>query len=108
MNDTPESPRQSPEQSARRSPDPATITTLLGPKSILATQRQGWRATVAGEHVRTCPYTGPDERTQALRLMWVRGYAAGLTDLRSARATTDTAAEDARQSPDDASPPTVD
>lgn len=96
MNDTPESPRQS--------LGAATIATLLGPKVILETQRDGWRAAVAGEHVRTCPYRERDPRTDALRQMWTRGYAAGLTDLRAARATAPTD-EDPRQSPKDAGPP---
>lgn len=91
----------------RRSPDPGRIARLLGPKTILDTQRAGWQSAVRGEHVRACPYRGPDERAAGLRAMWLRGYAAGRTDLRTARTGPPAAVSDVdtRRSPEDASPP---
>lgn len=67
----------------RQSPSAAD---LLGPQLTLATQEQGYTAALAGEPVRTCPWmTATTDRDRALQAMWIRGYAAGRTDLRAAR-----------------------
>lgn len=59
---------------------------LLGPGLVLATQDQGYTAGLNGDHVDTCPWRSADtDRERALRQMWIRGYSAGRTDLRSAR-----------------------
>jgi ribosome modulation factor len=66
---------------------PASAADLLGPRETLATQEQGYAAALAGEHVRECPWkAAATDREVALRAMWVRGFAAGRTDLRSAGA----------------------
>lgn len=70
----------------RRSPGEPSAADLLGPRDTLAAQDQGYAAALAGEHVRVCPWTaGTTERERALLAMWIRGYAAGRTDLRRAR-----------------------
>jgi ribosome modulation factor len=77
MNDhpTPDQPRQSP-----------SATDLLGPRATLAAQEQGYAAALASKDVLTCPWrTATTDRDAALRDMWIRGYVAGRTDLRSAR-----------------------
>jgi ribosome modulation factor len=67
----------------RQSPSAAD---LLGPQLTLATQEQGYTAALTGEHVSNCPWKGATtERDRALQTMWIRGYAAGRTDLRAAR-----------------------
>jgi ribosome modulation factor len=59
---------------------------LLGPRLVLATQDQGYAAALNGDHVTTCPWMVADtDRDRALRQMWIRGYSAGRTDLRTAR-----------------------
>ena len=57
---------------------------VLGPKAVLDAQRQGHKAAVSGAGVEACPWARavtPADR--AAREAWVRGYAAGRTDLRS-------------------------
>lgn len=69
----------------------------LGPKEVLETQELGRRAAHAGHRVDTCPWKTPaTERETALREMWIRGYAQGLTELRQASGAPETP----RQSPD--------
>jgi ribosome modulation factor len=59
---------------------------LLGPGLVLATQDQGYTAALNGDHVDTWPWRSAEtDRERALRQMWIRGYSAGRTDLRSAR-----------------------
>jgi ribosome modulation factor len=59
---------------------------LLGPGLVLATQDQGYTAALNGEHVDTCPWRSAEtDRDRALRQMWIRGYSAGRTELRTAR-----------------------
>lgn len=59
---------------------------LLGPGMVLATQDQGYAAALNGDHVGTCPWRSAEtDRERALRQMWIRGYSAGRTDLRTAR-----------------------
>lgn len=59
---------------------------LLGPGLVLATQDQGYTAALNGDHLDTCPWrSAKTDRECALRQMWIRGYAAGRTDLRAAR-----------------------
>ncbi len=56
---------------------------VLGPKAVLEAQQQGQAAALAGEPVTSCPWaraTTPAD--QAAREAWVRGYAAGRTELR--------------------------
>ncbi|HEX3781312.1 MAG TPA: Rmf/CrpP family protein [Pseudonocardiaceae bacterium] len=77
------------ERGARQSPMAAWLASsaaeLLGPRLVLATQDQGYAAALNGDHVRTCPWMAADtDRERALRQMWIRGYSAGRTDLRSA------------------------
>jgi ribosome modulation factor len=68
----------------RQSPSAAD---LLGPRDVLAAQDQGHAAALAGDDVLTCPWKAPrTDRETALRDMWIRGYSAGRTDLRAARA----------------------
>ena len=75
-------PRQSPPTSQ---PDNSAAA-LLGPRLVLAAQDQGYAAGFNGDHVDACPWrNASSDREQALRQMWVRGYAAGRTDLRVAR-----------------------
>lgn len=77
MNDTTDRPSPRPRQS------PAD---LLGPQLVLATQDQGYLAALDAASVLTCPWTAPTSaRDEALQQMWIRGYAAGRTDLRRAR-----------------------
>lgn len=69
---------------------PASEVGALGPKAVLAAQRQGHEAAVAGAAVDACPWARaatPAERDA--REAWVRGYAAGRTRLRSASAPPD-------------------
>lgn len=71
----PTTPRQS----------PATVVDLLGPRLTLATQEQGHAAGFAGADISTCPWKpATTDRERALQAMWIRGYAAGRTDLRRA------------------------
>jgi ribosome modulation factor len=59
---------------------------LLGHGLVLATQDQGYAAAWNGDHVNACPWRSAEtDRDLALRQMWIRGYAAGRTDLRTAR-----------------------
>lgn len=70
----------------RQSPDGTSAADLLGPRDTLATQEQGYAAALAGDHVDQCPWkAAATERERALLAMWIRGYAAGRTDLRLAR-----------------------
>lgn len=82
-------PRQSPTPPADSSPPgdaPATAADLLGPQAALAAQQQGRAAALAGQPVTTCPWRTADApRDRAARDMWIRGYAAGRTDLRLSR-----------------------
>jgi ribosome modulation factor len=60
---------------------------LLGPRRVLTTQAEGYLAALEGRHADACPWKlATDDREVALRQMWVRGYAAGRTDLRTGRA----------------------
>jgi ribosome modulation factor len=71
------------QQPPRLSPSPAD---LLGPRATLAAQEQGYAAALAGQDVLSCPWkAAATDRDVALRDMWIRGYAAGRTDLRAAR-----------------------
>lgn len=73
--ENPIAPRQSPPAAAD----------LLGPRLTLATQDQGYAAALAGDHISTCPWkTATTDRERALQAMWIRGHAAGRTDLRRA------------------------
>lgn len=70
----------------RQSPGGASPADLLGPRDTLAVQEQGYAAALAGEHVLVCPWRAAStERERALLATWIRGYAAGRTDLRRAR-----------------------
>ncbi|HEX3780312.1 MAG TPA: Rmf/CrpP family protein [Pseudonocardiaceae bacterium] len=72
----------------RQSPAAESTADLLGPLLVLATQDEGYAAAMAGDQVDTCPWKAADtDRGRALRLMWIRGFSAGRTDLRTARAT---------------------
>jgi ribosome modulation factor len=72
-------PRQSP-------PARSAASDLLGPRLVLAIQAEGYMAALAGEHPSTCPWKiAADNGDAAKRQMWIRGYAAGRTDLRTAR-----------------------
>lgn len=71
----PTTPRQSP-----------SAADLLGPQLTLATQQQGHAAALAGDDVSSCPWkNATTDWDRALQAMWIRGYAAGRTDLRAAR-----------------------
>jgi hypothetical protein len=62
------------------------VADVLGPKETLDAQQAGRLAALAGQHARTCPWAAPrDDRERVLRLIWVRGYAAGRTEPRQAR-----------------------
>jgi ribosome modulation factor len=75
-------PRQSPMVGCLGS----SAADLLGPQLVLATQDQGYTAALNGDHLDTCPWRSAEtDRERALRQMWIRGYSAGRTDLRSAR-----------------------
>ena len=64
----------------------STAADLLGPRLVLAIQDEGYMAALAGEHADSCPWKkATDDREVAKRQMWIRGYAAGRTDLRTAR-----------------------
>jgi ribosome modulation factor len=78
----PTGPRQSPMAGWLGS----SAADLLGPALVLATQDQGYEAALNGDHVDTCPWRSAEtDRERALRQMWIRGYSAGRTDLRTAR-----------------------
>lgn len=71
------------QQPRRQSPSPAD---LLGPRATLAAQEKGYAAALAGQDALSCPWKSPaTEREAAMRDMWIRGHAAGRTDLRAAR-----------------------
>ena len=78
-----------PDEEARQSLPPSRLASaadVLGPRLVLAAQDQGYTAAWNGEHVNACPWlTATTERGLTLRQMWIRGYAAGRTDLRIAR-----------------------
>lgn len=75
-------PRQSPPASALGT----AAADLLGPRLVLATQDEGYTAALKGDHMDSCPWLrASSDRELALRKMWIRGYAAGRTDLRAAR-----------------------
>ncbi len=61
------------------------ITELLSTKAILDAQNAGRQAAYAGNSVTTCPHGDENDRSHALRAMWVRGYAAGRTRVREQR-----------------------
>jgi ribosome modulation factor len=83
-------------QTARQSPTSASAADLLGPQEVLAVQDLGHTAGFAGESPLTCPWAKATEPADvARRNMWIRGFAAGTTDLRTARQP----AQDRRQSP---------
>lgn len=83
MNDNTTPDRQPPRQSP-------SVADLLGPRATLAAQDRGYAAALAGEDVLTCPWkAATTDREAALRDMWIRGYAAGRTDLRAARSPGD-------------------
>ena len=68
-------------------PPRRTAADLLGPRLVLTTQAEGYLAALEGRHADTCLWKlATDDREIALRQMWVRGYAAGRTDLRTGRA----------------------
>ena len=70
-------------------PTDRTAADLLGPQLVLATQGEGYLAAVEGQRPDTCPWrSATDDPEMALRQMWVRGYAAGRTDLRTGRANS--------------------
>jgi hypothetical protein len=79
------------------------VVALLGPGAVLAAQEAGQRAAWEGNPVTACPWPAgsDDPRVPVLRQMWARGYAAGRTDLRTARATapqgSDAGTDDAGQ-----------
>jgi len=67
----------------RQSPSAAD---LLGPLEVLAIQDQGRAAGFAAESPLTCPWARATEPADNARKdMWIRGYAAGKTDLRIAK-----------------------
>lgn len=103
-----ERPRRSPLQPSRdraelETPVPsegASAADLLGPKEVLETQQEGRAAAAAGRPVTACPWRDASgELDRARRDMWVRGYAAGRTELRSARASGAAAAAEAPSPP---------
>lgn len=68
---------------------------LLGPKTILETQEAGRAAALAGDPATACPWPAPaDARETALRAMWVRGFAAGRTEIRQRQSPTDPPSSD--------------
>jgi hypothetical protein len=59
---------------------------VLGPLGVRDAQDAGRAAAWDGQPVAACPYPPTEDLlAQAQRLMWARGYAAGRTDLRTAR-----------------------
>lgn len=63
-----------------------TAADVLGPAAALDAQRRGREAALAGQPVTTCPWRDAvGGRGRAARDMWLRGYAAGRTDLRVSR-----------------------
>jgi hypothetical protein len=84
----------------RQSPGDHSATGVLGPKDTIEAQEAGRLAAFTGEPVTVCPWAeAADDRQAALRLAWVRGYAAGRTDLRAARDPGQPAEPPPRQSP---------
>ena len=70
----------------RQSPTVPSAADLLGPQEVLAIQELGHATGFAGESPLTCPWKAASEPADlARRDMWNRGYAAGRTDLRSAK-----------------------
>jgi hypothetical protein len=86
MNDKPTDagePRQSPTWPGETAAD------VLGPAAALDAQRRGREAALAGQDATTCPWRAATAgRDRAARDMWLRGYAAGRTDLRMSRPLT--------------------
>jgi ribosome modulation factor len=75
------SPRQSPETGS-------TAADILGPKTVLEIQEKGRQSALSGERIESCPWPSPEnENDRAKRDMWIRGYAAGRTDLRARRSS---------------------
>lgn len=73
---------------ARQSPTGPgeTAADVLGPAAALDAQRRGRAAALAGQAVTVCPWRDATVgRDRAARDMWLRGYAAGRTDLRVSR-----------------------
>lgn len=71
----------------RQSPTLPSAADLLGPQEVLAIQQRGHEAAFAAESPLSCPWASASEPADvARRDMWIRGYAAGRTDLRSAKA----------------------
>lgn len=63
-----------------------TAADVLGPAAALDAQRRGRQAALAGQPVTACPWRNATAgRDRAARDMWLRGYAAGRTDLRVSR-----------------------
>lgn len=60
---------------------------VLTPREIMNTQENGRRAAVTGSHPSTCPWGQDTAEDKARRTMWIRGYAAGRTELRTAAET---------------------
>lgn len=56
---------------------PRNAPDVAGMKELLDAQHSGRYAARTGQHVATCPHPGGE-----LRDAWVRGFAAGLSDLR--------------------------
>ncbi|WP_394329944.1 Rmf/CrpP family protein [Amycolatopsis keratiniphila] len=74
-------PRQSPKHDN-------TAADILGPKTVLEIQENGKRAALSGERIENCPWHNPKNETdRAKRDMWIRGFAAGRTDLRTRRSS---------------------
>jgi hypothetical protein len=70
----------------RQSPTAPSAADLLGPQEVLTIQDLGHTVGFAGESPLTCPWKAASEPADhARRDMWNRGYAAGRTDLRSAK-----------------------
>lgn len=76
-------------ETPRQSPHTASAADLLGPHEVLSIQDQGHDAGYTGESPLTCPWANATEPADlARRDMWIRGYAAGRTDLRIAKQPT--------------------
>jgi hypothetical protein len=71
----------------RQSPVSGTSAAdVLGPKTVLEIQENGRESALSGERIDACPWRSPEnDIDRAKRDMWVRGYAAGRTDVRARR-----------------------
>lgn len=83
-------PRQSPananadrEAAVAEPKGPVTAADWLGPQGVMSAVALGRLAAVNGEPVTSCPWRSATAgQDLASRDMWVRGYAAGRTELR--------------------------